>query len=193
MNSRKKTIIKADMNIFILDRTIKKCARYHADQHVVKMILEETQILCTVLNENGATTPYRSTHVNHPCVVWAGESRSNWKWLQKLTLFLNEEYQYRYGATSDHRSAAIARDLPLPAIPDRGLTEFVQVMPERYRINGDPVQAYRDYYVGEKSGFARWSRRRTPRWYREALEFTGKAVPENDEDCRQQKEPVPQL
>ncbi len=169
------------MNIFILDRNIEKCARYHADQHVVKMILEGAQILCTVLNETGATTPYRSTHVNHPCVLWAGESRSNWAWLRKLTLFLNEEYQYRYGTSRDHRSAALARNLPLPSIPDRGLTEFFQAMPGRYRIAGNPVQAYRNYYVGEKSRFARWTRRRAPRWYREALEIAGKAEPVTDD------------
>jgi hypothetical protein len=30
------------MNIFVLDHDIRKCARCHADQHVVKMILEGT-------------------------------------------------------------------------------------------------------------------------------------------------------
>ena len=54
------------MNIFILDNNIEKCARYHCDQHVVKMILESVQILCTALNKKGMQTPYRSTHVKHP-------------------------------------------------------------------------------------------------------------------------------
>ena len=44
------------MNIFVLDRNIRKCARYHCDQHVVKMTLESVQILCTVLNERGVST-----------------------------------------------------------------------------------------------------------------------------------------
>lgn len=36
------------MNIFILDENPQKCAEYHCDKHVVKMILETAQILCTV-------------------------------------------------------------------------------------------------------------------------------------------------
>jgi len=35
------------MNIFILDEDIDKCAEYHVDKHVVKMILESAQLLCT--------------------------------------------------------------------------------------------------------------------------------------------------
>ncbi|WP_231579463.1 hypothetical protein [Photobacterium iliopiscarium] len=49
------------MNIFILDHDIEKCAQYHCDQHVVKMILESVQLLCTALNKKGFTTPYKST------------------------------------------------------------------------------------------------------------------------------------
>ena len=53
------------MNIFILDRDVTMCARYHCDQHVVKMILESVQLLCTALNKKGFDTPYRSTHIRH--------------------------------------------------------------------------------------------------------------------------------
>lgn len=42
------------MNIFVLDLDIVKCARYHCDQHVVKMILESTH----AVNERGVKTPY---------------------------------------------------------------------------------------------------------------------------------------
>lgn len=37
------------MNIFVLSKNIKKCARYHNDKHVVKMILEYAQLLSTSL------------------------------------------------------------------------------------------------------------------------------------------------
>ncbi|HHS13264.1 MAG TPA: hypothetical protein ENN03_05790 [bacterium] len=49
-----------------------------------------------------------------------------------------------------------------------GLTEFAQAMPEPYRVPGDPVQAYRNFYVGEKLRFARWTRRR-PAWIEKIL------------------------
>ena len=35
------------MNIFFLDTDVKKCAEYHVDKHVVKMILETCQLLYT--------------------------------------------------------------------------------------------------------------------------------------------------
>jgi hypothetical protein len=65
------------MNIFILDNDIKTCVQYHYDQHVLKMILESVQMLCTVLNKKGFLTPYKSTHANHPCGLWAEASFDN--------------------------------------------------------------------------------------------------------------------
>jgi hypothetical protein len=61
------------MNIFLLDSNIKKCAQYHCDKHVVKMILESAQILSTVLRLNGVDQGYKTTHANHPCTLWAGK------------------------------------------------------------------------------------------------------------------------
>lgn len=153
------------MNIFVLDRNITTCAQYHADRHVVKMILESAQMLCTVLFENGVTAPYRPTHRRHPCTLWAGGSLSNWVWLRDLALALNREYRYRYDRERDHRSAEVAAGLPLPPIEDLGLTEFVQAMPERYRVPGDAVRAYRSFYVHEKARLARWTRRGAPPWF----------------------------
>jgi hypothetical protein len=160
------------MNIFVLDSNIPKCARYHADQHVVKMILEGTQMLCTVLNRNGLESPYRSTHLKHPCTIWAGLSLANWKWLRRLTLQLNEEFVFRYRKPVEHRSASVARTLVCPPIPDVGLTEFVQAMPDEYKVPGNPVQAYRNFYICEKSRFVRWTRRRQPQWFQEAIGAT---------------------
>ncbi|MCX5836164.1 MAG: hypothetical protein NTX62_04190 [Deltaproteobacteria bacterium] len=157
------------MNIFVLDRNIRMCARYHADQHVVKMILEGTQMLCTVINQNGGNAPYKSTHVKHPCTQWVGRSLSNWLWLRRLTLALNREYLYRFGSVSDHESARVTKSLSPPLICDVGLTEFAQAMPDKYKVPGDPVQAYRRFYIGEKSRFAKWTRRMTPKWFSEEI------------------------
>ena len=158
------------MNIFVLDQNIEKCAQYHADQHVVKMILESAQMLCTVLNQNGIRAPYKSTHGKHPCTLWAGESLRNWEWLRRLALCLNEEYRYRYDRQMDHRSAAVVMGLPVPPLEDRGLTEFAQAMPERYRVPGNAVQAYRNYYIGEKAFFATWTKRDPPPWFVSAFQ-----------------------
>jgi len=157
------------VNIFVLDLNIEKCARYHCDQHVVKMILESAQIACTALNQKGFATPYKSTHEKHPCVLWAGLSFANLQWLKKLARALNREYRYRYRKSEDHTSLAVIEHIEEMRFESTGLTEFVQAMPEQYKVPGDPVKAYRNYYVGEKLKFARWTRRRRPAWIAEAL------------------------
>jgi hypothetical protein len=160
------------MNIFVLDLNIEKCARYHCDQHVVKMILESAQIACTALNAKGFTTPYKPTHVKHPCVLWAGASFANLKWLKKLARRLNREYRYRYRKFEDHSSLAVIDQIEEMKFESIGLTEFPQAMPEQYKVPGDPVQAYRNFYVGEKLQFARWTRRRRPAWIEETLRLS---------------------
>jgi hypothetical protein len=153
------------MNIFLLDKNIAKCARYHCDKHVIKMILEYAQILSTVCYLNGIETIYKPTHVKHPCVIWAGKSIQNWRWLKRLAAALNAEYRYRYRTSKDHRAFQVIQDLSEPNVPSLGLTSFPQAMPIQYRIAEDPVQAYRNYYIGAKSKFAVWTRRRIPHWF----------------------------
>ena len=152
------------MNIFVLDTDIETCAKYHCDRHVVKMILESAQMLCTTLNKRGIRTPYRSTHVNHPCVLWLDESYDNFVWLKELALALNREYRFRYGRNKDHASVEVIARIEPHRYPARGLTEFAQAMPDEYKLPGHAVQAYRAFYIGEKLGFATWTKRPAPEW-----------------------------
>lgn len=152
------------MNIFILDEDIEQNARYHCDQHVVKMILESAQLLCTALNKKGFETPYRSTHMNHPCVLWTEESYSNFRYLSELALALNAEYRFRYETEKDHKSVTIIQQIQSIEYADNGLTPFAQAMPDKYKVPGDAVSAYRRFYIGEKLSFATWSRRHKPEW-----------------------------
>ncbi len=152
------------MNIFILDRDINKCARYHCDKHVVKMILESVQLLCTALNNKGFKTPYKSTHMKHPCVLWVEESYDNFLWLVKLTRALNEEYKYRYKKEDDHKSMAALEQIVEYTFESKGLTEFPQAMPDEFKVPDDAVAAYRNFYLGEKMSFANWTRRKPPKW-----------------------------
>jgi hypothetical protein len=152
------------MNIFILDRDIKKCAQFHCDQHVIKMILESVQLLCTALNKKGFQAPYRSTHTKHPCVLWVESSYDNFLWLARLALLLNDEYRYRYSKSVDHASIKVLHQLNGMEYERHGLTPFAQAMPDQYKRPGDAVQAYRNFYLGEKMRFATWSRRPVPYW-----------------------------
>jgi len=155
------------MNIFILDNDIKKCAEYHCDQHVIKMILESVQILCTALYKHGIPTSYKPTHQKHPCVLWAEHSYDNFIWLKKLAKELNEEYKYRFDKTNDHKSISVLNEISAFRYDKQGLTEFVQAMPEKYKFKGNPILAYRKFYIGEKLGFARWTKREIPFWIKE--------------------------
>ena len=153
------------MNIFYLDEQIETCARYHCDAHVIKMILESAQILCTVLHMHNIQAPYRPTHKNHPCVIWANQSLSNWLWLKNLAKALNQEYQYRFCHDINHKSYDVITKLNQPPIPDLGLTEISQVMPLEYK-DKNPVTAYREYYIARKFHLAKWTKRETPYWFK---------------------------
>jgi hypothetical protein len=153
------------MNIFILDTDISRCARYHCDRHVNKMILESVQMLCTVLNERGFQTPYKSTHRKHPCVLWVDRSYDNFLWLAQLTAELNREYRFRYNKDRDHASIKVLDKIMHFEYETRGLTEFAQAMPDEYKLPGDAVSAYRAFYRGENQAFARWTRRPAPEWW----------------------------
>lgn len=152
------------MNIFVLDKNIKRCAQYHCDQHVVKMILESVQLMCTTLNKKGFITPYKSTHINHPCVIWLEESYDNFIWLGKLTKALNSEYQYRYQKDDDHKSMNVLKQIEQHQYESNGLTPFAQAMPDEYKVTDDAVSAYRMFYIKDKMRFAKWSRRQPPKW-----------------------------
>ncbi len=152
------------MNIFVLDGDTTRCAAYHCDQHVSKMILESAQIMCTALNKKGFDTPYKPTHMKHPCVLWVEESLGNFNWLKALALALNREFKYRYDRAEDHASIQVVGEISALSYEDRGLTPFAQAMPEPYRRKDDAVAAYRAYYRGEKAKFAKWTKRSVPEW-----------------------------
>lgn len=156
------------MNIFVLDRDPQKCAMYHNDCHVNKMLVESVQILSTVAHRHCLLAPYKPTHQNHPVVLWAGDSLANWLWLQNLAVYLYDEYMYRYGKTS-HKSGLALEEFSVPpnsVFPETGLQTFVQCMPEQYQ-DMDPVLAYRRYYWHEKQHLARWTKRGVPEWWME--------------------------
>ena len=40
-------------------------------------------------------------------------------------------------------------------------------MPSQYRLPGNAVDAYRQFYIAEKRHFARWTKRDIPEWFKE--------------------------
>jgi hypothetical protein len=141
------------MNIFILDSDPQLAARMLCNKHVPKMVLETAQLLCSAHTIN---TPYRKTHTNHPCAKWTRASSSNYQWLVTYGLELGIEYTRRFN--KKHKSSLIVEwcDVNRPNLPELEITEFAQAMPDCYKITNDAISAYRAYYIGEKSKFAKW-------------------------------------
>ena len=149
---------RCPLNIFVLDKDPDLAARYQCDKHVIKMILETAQLLCSVFEPGQA--PYKRTHYNHPSAVWTRASRANYMWLIEHGEALCYEYTRRY--KKSHKSEFVfqwCRNQPVHEIlPDVGeLTPFAQAMPEQYKNPDDAVAAYRAYYKGEKARFAVWT------------------------------------
>ena len=152
------------MNIFVLHQNPEVASVMHLDKHVVKMPLESAQILCTVHWELGNTAPYKSTHRKHPCSSWARLSINNYDWLCKLGLALCKEYTYRYNKV--HKCEAIIEWCinNKPALPDIPMTSQPLAMPDVYKTSNDPVECYRNYYIGAKSHIHNWKNRQKPYW-----------------------------
>ena len=143
------------MNIFYLDSDPVKAAQIQYNRHVVKMILESAQMLCTAHHVYGSdkqkqNVPYKEAHLNHPSTRWTRLCRANYRWLYLHMLALGNEYTKRYGKThlTIHKCAKFL-DIPPMNLPGGEFTEPPQAMPDEYK---DPcsIQAYWNYYIGEK-------------------------------------------
>jgi len=150
------------MNIFVLDKNPHVAAMYACDKHVVKMILESAQMLCSVHPEG--TAPYKRSFYNHPCTKWVRASSENYDWLIEHARALCTEYTRRYGKVHKSEKVIDWCDANRPELPDVGLTPFAQAMPEDYK-NEDAVEAYRTYYRNDKRRFATWKDVDPPTWF----------------------------
>jgi hypothetical protein len=160
------------MNIFYLDNNPVVAAQAMTDKHVVKMILESAQLLCTAhrfldgepeiqLSANGRRLTryshptlddvlYKSTHVNHPSGVWVRESKANYLWLYEHFLALCAEYTNRYNKVhATYEKLGQLLSTPPLAIAGSPFTPIKLAMPVPYHLP-DPVEAYRYYYESEK-------------------------------------------
>ena len=147
------------MNIFYLDKCPDKAARLQYNKHVVKMILESAQMLCTAHHCYGdkwqvENVPYKQAHLNHPSTIWARKSRSTYMWLYNHMLALGGEYTKRYGKT--HLTITKCKEfLAIPPVNIQGeeFTQPPQAMPDEYKSNC-AIHAYWRYYVHDKKRIA---------------------------------------
>jgi hypothetical protein len=167
------------MNIFFLHLDQGECAKLYVNSHVVKMILETCQLLCSahhVFPKNDYKPPYKLTHKNHPSAIWTRESLANYKWLSSLLEALCKEYTYRYEKI--HKCQSYLEELMnnLPDIPDKGFTPPRQAMPDQYKteIKGNleedinnVIESYKQYIFFEKFHIFQWKKRDVPEFINE--------------------------
>jgi hypothetical protein len=161
------------MNIFILSLIHAEIVKFMIDKHVHKILLECTQVLCTalrVLNPDKVFDPclYKISHKNHPVSIWCRTSLANFMWTIELIDSLHEEWRFRHSHEKIHKSYTVSlyiRENIPTNFPETGLTPFALCMPEIYKVPGDPVESYRNYYRGDKRAMASWKKRERPDWF----------------------------
>ena len=141
------------MNILYLDEDPVRAAKVQYNKHVVKMILESAQMLCTAhhVYGNPDDVPYKQAHLNHPSTIWCRKSIPNYMWLYNHMIALGNEYTKRYG--KKHLSITKCKEF-LSVAPQEinkyaSFTQPPQAMPDEYKDKCS-VQAYWNYYIGEK-------------------------------------------
>lgn len=169
------------MNIFYLSRMAARCAQWHCDKHVVKMILETTQLLYTAhwvlmgepdfrdapFRKNIYERGYKSIkNKKHPSAIWVRDSVEHYSWLCKLGKYLCDEYRYRFGVTKKHSCEEhilwLSKNIPIGFLSN-GWKQPPQAMPDEYKQE-DSVAAYKAYYLGPKKRLLKYTKREIPFW-----------------------------
>ena len=165
------------MNIFYLDPSPITSVDYMSNKHIVKMILESAQLLCTAHYELDGVTKlngvelYKPTHKNHPSAVWVRDNLLHYEWLYSHFIALSEEYTYRYGKTHEtYKKLAKALKTPPKSIVEKGFVAPPPAMPDKYKVEGNSMRSYMNYYRAEKL-FTDEDKRRWNKYIRLSKEY----------------------
>ena len=187
------------MNIFYVDKDPVKAAEMMCDKHIIKMILESAQMLCTAKrvldgteyfdktkngrkikrwrldNPNEEAIIYKAGWLGHPSTQWVLKSAYNYIWLYQHMMALNEQYKLRWQKDKDHTSIVklgqLLKTPPKNAKINVKGTDATPAMPEHCKVPGDSVASYRKYYILEKRRFAKWEKPNAvmPDWYKKGI------------------------
>jgi len=164
------------MNIFVLDNNPIKAAAAMDCVRVPKMVTESAQMMASALRRHGATDdmmpltkagkPYKGGYHHHPCTIWAGDSRANFKWLAHHAEALLDEYYHRFGKVHACHNPIYQMSSMSKMISEDDLTPFAQAMPDEYK-DDDAVKAYRAYYhsKADSKGGVHYRHTSPPDWW----------------------------
>ena len=161
------------MNRFIIEFNVDEIAKSLCDQHIVKMPLEEAQMLCTTLWHHAPEYAeehdlYKPVHQKHPCTLWAMQTRDNYAFAFSLYDAMLTEYTHRYGKWHGAMKHIDALDYGRKMIPEGWQTPHPQCFSGLDHLKTDeqyPIKAYREFYRADKLKFARYTKGRSmPEW-----------------------------
>ena len=161
------------MNRFIVDHHPDAIAKQLCDQHIVKMPLEEAQMLCTTMWQHAPMYAeemdlYKPVHHKHPCTLWAMETQANYSFAWLLYDAMLTEYTYRYGKEHGAGKHWLALKEGMKYVPEGALTPHPQCFSGHDELKTDekyPIVAYRAFYAVDKLKFARYNKGRPmPEW-----------------------------
>lgn len=175
------------MNLFACDQSPVEAAKALPDKHVVKMCIENAQMLAVALGDKhglgwgeirkkDGTFYSQRAHYNHPSTKWVRASHANLAWAVVHGLALCAEYTHRYGKI--HASVIAHLDAKRLFHKNAGslkiwreVSAFARAMPEEIKTDAtiSDIEAYRKYLVLHKPWAAWKSEHRKPRWWDPSL------------------------
>jgi len=159
------------VNLFILDEYPKQVAACYIDRHVKSYIVDYAKILsaCHHLNnpfqfKSSNKRIYRLCFKNHPITNWARINTSHYEWLFDLWVALCNEHAFRFSKI--HKTEGLKYDLRVkPHLVRSNKITFNQFLPDVFKVKGDAIQAYRNYYVEHFHNNGVWTNRGQPDWW----------------------------
>jgi hypothetical protein len=169
------------VNIFAVNDDPRLAALDLPDKLIVKMPTEQLQLLTpwafnaheVYIQKPDGTNYGIKGFAHHPCSKWLHIHPANAAWVISHGLAMCSEYSRRYGDKTHGSQLGLLQVRKLfihkhPGVHPGQHTEFVQAMPEEFKILGNPVQAYRNYINGYK-GYAEWRYSEKPEWWDEEM------------------------
>jgi hypothetical protein len=128
------------------ERSAVKIAKAH------KLLPVPEHMMSAPKRKSADESGYRPVHLHHPCTIWVRQCLGNYTWTVDLALALAEEYEYRWpGRMHSCKAHALWLKANIPAgINPRERNGFAVAMDDEYRVNGDPLTSYINYYKGAK-------------------------------------------
>ena len=181
------------MNLYILDQNPTRAAQFLGDKHSSRAIVEGTQMLVNCFPESllklaprtAKGTVRRHAYRDDRCAMWARQRLANAVWVLEHAIACEAERHYRFPHVLSHPCVPFlewvsenthSMEFSDPDTARRsGRTPFVQQMHHAFKRTGDPVSAYRLFYLVEKEHILKWTKRGEPAWvdelYRSSVAF----------------------